>query len=168
MSKIELRKETRLESAGIENIGAILDYKLEQTSPEQVVDYVSLAVDNLDDRLSRVKEAETNLKLLKQDISSQIEVIKIGGAKWLSDTGIDKLNGLYTSSMTIYSPKPSVDVSVSNSESVINAGYFKTTVDKTAIKEALNNDVSVDGAELVITYKEDQLKINKGRKKIAS
>ena len=167
MSKIEIRKETRLETADMENICPILDYKLEKTSPEEVVDYVALAVGNLEDQLVRVKDAEANLKQLKKDISSQIDTIKIGGAKWLSDIGIDKLNGLHTSSMTIYSPKPSVDVKVTDEESVVNAGYFKTAVDKTSVKEALNNDIAIDGAELVITHKESQLKINRVRKKIA-
>jgi len=166
--KIEQRKETRLETAPLQEISVTLDYKLQETSPERTADYIALTVQNLDDRLERIKEAETQIKSLKSDIVSQIETIKIGSSKWLSESGIDKLQGLYVSSVSVSSSKPKEDLVVHNEESLINQGYFKTTLDVTAVKNAIKDGVIVDGAEIEVTHKEDSLRINKRTKKVAA
>lgn len=164
--KIEKRYETRLETANSENITAILDAKLEATSPERVTDYVAFGIENLEAKIERIKQAEAELKAIKAEVQEQIDTIKIGTAKWLSDSGVDSLNGDITSSMKINQPKPKENLVITTHESeLINQGYFKTVLDKTAIKNAILNGVDVDGAEIEITHSEDTVTIYKRRGK---
>lgn len=164
MSKIIKRYETKLETASAENIGAILDAKLEATSPEQTVDYVAFAIDNLNSQLDKIKDAEAELKLLKSDLNTQISMIKHGTSAWLSECGVDSLKGLTVSSIKATTPKPKEDLKVTSEESLINQGFFKTTLDKTAVKNAIKNGVEIDGAEIEITHLEQSLTIYKKRK----
>ena len=161
MGKIQKTYETKLETAKSENIGAILDAKLEATSPERLVDYVSFALDNVDTQLARYKDYKKELDQLIKIAESQKELIKIETSKWLSDTGITNLKGDLVSSMKVTKPKEEVELKILNEESLINQGFFKTTVDKTAVKNALLNDENVEGAELEITHLEDSLTVYK-------
>lgn len=163
--KIKQRKETRLETAPMQEISAILDYKLQETSPEGVADYIGLTLQNIDDRLQRAKEAELQIKALKAELTSQAETIKIGSAKWLAESGIDKLQGVYVSSVSISSSDPKETLKVLNEESLINQGYFKTSVDTTAVKNAIKDGVEVEGAVIEVEHREDSLRVNKRKKK---
>ena len=164
--KIELARETRLEIAPIQEVKAILDARLETTSPESVADYIALSVQNLDDRLTKIKDAENQIKALKVEIVNQISTIKHGSAEWLSSAGIDKLNGLYISSISISAPKPKEELKIVNEDALINAGYFKTTLDKTAVKNAIKDGVEIEGATIEITHEPEGLRINKRTKKL--
>ena len=155
--------ETRLEYSNIENINVILDAKLEATSPQRVVDYISLSLDNINSNIERMKEAKKELDSLIKAQGTQKEIIKNGCAGWLSDAGVKKLDGDIVSSVSIYSPKPKETLKVINEESLINQGYFKTVVDKTAVKNAILDGVTVDGAEIEILHDSDTLKVNKRR-----
>lgn len=168
MAKIQSRYETKLETADSTNIIAILDAKLEATSPEGVVDYVSFAIDNLDSQVQRMKAAIAELQGLCKVAEKQKELIKVGGALWLSQSGIDKLSGDIVSSMSIYTPKSKENLIIHNEEALINQGYFKTVVDKTAVKQAILNGVEVEGAEIEVIHEGDTLKINKRRTSVAT
>lgn len=163
MAKIQNRYETKLETADSTNIIAILDAKLEATSPNGVVDYVSFAVDNIDAQVHRMKSAIAELQGLCKLAEAQKDLIKVGSALWLEQSGIDKLNGDIVSSMSIYTPKAKDILIIHNEEALINQGYFKTVVDKTAVKQAILNGVDVDGAEIEVVHECDTLKINKRR-----
>lgn len=162
--KLTKRYETKLETSNIENIGAILDAKLEATSPEQLTDYVAFGIDNLEATIARMKDAESELKAMRVEIENQIEIVKTGTAKWLTDTGITNLHGDRVSSMKVTQPKEKEELKITASEDVlINQGYFKTTLDKTAIKNSIKDGVEVEGAELEITHQESSLTIYKKR-----
>jgi len=168
MRKLDLKKETRLESAPFQEVEAILDHKLEDVGAEGVADYIGISLQNLGDRLERIKEAEAHLKSLKSELNEQVDTIKVGSAKWLQDAGIDKLSGLYVSSISVSKSKPKEDLKIINEDELINQGYFKTTVDKTAVKRAILDDVKVDGASIEITHVEDKVRVNMRKKEIAS
>ena len=168
MAKIQSRYETKLETADSTNIIAILDAKLEATSPEGVVDYVSFAIDNLDSQVQRMKAAIAELQGLCKLADAQKDLIKVGGALWLAQSGIDKLSGDIVSSMSIYTPKSKENLIIHNEEALINQGYFKTVVDKTAVKQAILNGVEVEGAEIEVIHEGDTLKINKRRTSVAT
>jgi len=162
---LQQRYETKLETAKIENIGAILDAKLEATSPEQLTDYVAFGIDNLEATKQRMKDAEAELKAMRAEIDNQIEIVKTGVADWLMDTGITSLKGDRTSSMKVIEPKSGEVLKITtNEDALINQGYFKTSVDKTAIKKALLQGREVDGAELEVTHVESSLTIYKKRR----
>ena len=157
------RYETKLETAKAYDVKAILDAKLNATSPERVADYVAFGIENLEAKVQRIKDAQNELKELKAETESQIENIKIGTAEWLSDVGLKSLDGDIVSSIKLYEPKPKEEVVILNEEAVINQGYFKTAVDKTAVKNALKDGADVEGAELKVTHQQDSLTVYKKR-----
>ena len=165
MSNIKKRYETKLETAESQNISAILDAKLEATSPERVVDYVAFGIDNLDAQLARYKDYKKELDALIKGIEAQKSIVKVETAKWLQESGIDSLNGDLVSSMKVTQAKPKEELIVTNEESIINAGYFKTTIDKTAAKNAILDGIELDGATIEVTHQEESLTIYKKRKK---
>jgi len=163
--KLQQRYETKLETAKIENIGAILDAKLEATSPEQLTDYVAFGLDNLEATKQRMKDAIVELKSMIAEVDSQVETVKTGAAEWLTDTGITKLDGDIVSSMKVQEAKSGEVLKITTNEAaLINQGYFKTSVDKTAIKKALLQGREIDGAELEMTHFEASLTVYKKRK----
>jgi hypothetical protein len=164
--KLAKKYTTRLEATEAKDIVAVLEAKLEATSPERVVDYVALAVDNLEAQIARMKEAEEELKYLKADAQLQIDTIKTGTALWLTESGVDKLDGDIVSSMKITQPKAKEELVITtDSDSLINQGYFKTSLDKTAIKNAILDGVEVDGASIEVTHQTSTLTIYKKRAK---
>jgi len=164
--KIQTRYETKLETAKPENIGAVLDAKLESTSPERVADYIAFGIDGLFAKIDRIKEAEAELKALRGEVEEQIVIIKHGASKWLSECGLDSLSGDIISSIKVVTPKPTEELIITtDTDALINQGYFKTTVDKTAIKNAILDGKDVDGAHIEVTHNEPTLTIYKKRKK---
>ena len=161
--KLQKRYETRLETADTENIGAILDAKLEATSSERVVDYVGFGLDNLELQMKRYKDYKKELDGLIESVESQIDIIKVSTAKWLKESGVDSLNGDLVSSMKVTQPKSKEELKITNEESLINQGYFKTTADKTAVKMAIQNGVEVEGAEIEVTHLQESLTVYKKR-----
>lgn len=163
MSKITKRYETRLETLTGTEIIAVLDAKLAATSPERVVDYVGLAIDNLNATIERFDNAAKDLKALKDEAKQQIDIIKAGTAIWMSESGVDSLSGDIVSSMKIVSPAPLKKLVVTNEEALINLGYFVTKLDSTAVKKALENGEDIDGAEISVTHREDSVTVYKKR-----
>lgn len=157
--------QTNLETAKASEIPAILDKKAETVGANGTADYVFRAIDNIESSKERISNAIKELQSLKKDLDSQEDIIKESAAKWLQDNGIDKLNGDIISSISAYYKKESIEVVVMDEEAVINAGYFKMVIDKTALKEALLNDMAVEGAKLEVTYSQPSLRVNKRRNK---
>ena len=156
--------QTRLETSSIDEVQAVLDRKVGEVGANGTADYVYRAISNIDDGVKRIDEAIEELQEIKKDMKSQQEVIKIGTAKWLSSNGIDKIQGDIVSSLTVSQKETTKELIILNEESLINAGYFKIELDKTAIKNALLDGVKLEGAKLEITHNEDVIKINKRRK----
>ena len=157
--------QTKLETAPIQEIGAILDIKVVQVGANGTADYIGLAIENIDTSIARIDEAIKEFQSIKKDMKSQQETIKIGASKWLSDNGIDKLQGDRISSVTVSNKKESIEVVISDEDACINAGYFKTVIDKTSLKNALVNGANIEGAALEVTYSEDTIRVNKRKVK---
>jgi len=79
----------------------------------------------------------------------------------LTSNGVDKLQGDLVSSLTVFEKAQTTELIITDEESLINAGYFIMSVDKTAVKNALLDGVDVVGAKLEITHNENSIKINK-------
>jgi hypothetical protein len=93
----------------------------------------------------------------------QKEIVKIGTALWLTESGVESLKGDIVSSMKVTTPKPTETLVVDNEEALINKGYFKTVLDKTAVKHAIQDGVDVDGAHIDVVHKESTLTVYKKR-----
>ncbi len=159
-----IEKSTRLETAEPQEIEAILDHKLETTSAHQVADYAALSIDNIENRIAEIKSAEQELKALRSALADQADIVKSGVASWLADTGLSKLQGNIVSSISVLVPKPSYDLVVDDEAALINAGYFKTVLDKTAVKNALLADEEIPGAHLDVTHHQEKIKVNRRKK----
>ena len=160
-----IQKSTRLETADKDEISAILDHKLEEVGAHGVADYAALAVDSIASRIDEIKRAEAELKSLKTALTEQSSLIKVGIAEWLSDTGIDKLQGNIVSSISVSKVKPTETLVIDNEEAVINQGHFKTVIDKTLVKNLILNGIEVEGAAIEVTHNEDSLRVNKRKVK---
>lgn len=157
--------QTKLETASREDISPILDAKALSVGATQTADYIGFAIENIESSMARIDHAIKELNEIKKDAKSQLELIKIGTAEWLTDNGIDKLQGDRISSITVFDKKETQELIIDDEEAVINAGYFKMAVDKTSAKQALQEGANFDGAHIEITYNEASIKVNKKRVK---
>lgn len=156
---------TKLETADREDIIPILDKKAMEQGATQTVDYVGFALENIDSSIERIDNAIKELQSIRKEAKAQQELIKIGVAEWMTANGVDKLSGDRISSITIFDKKETQEVVIDNEEAVINAGYFKMSVDKTSAKQALLDGATFEGAHIEITHNEQSIKLNKRRKK---
>lgn len=163
MSKITKAYETKLETAQANSIKPILDAKLEATSPERVTDYVAFALDNLDAQIKRMKDAKAELDTLIAMNEQQKQMIKNSTAEWLEESGVDGLSGDRTSSMKITQPKAKEVLVVDNEEELINQGFLKMQLDKTAVKEAILNGAKIEGAHIEVEHQQPTLTVYKRR-----
>ena len=155
---------TKLEQvSNDDSVIAILDAKIEATSPAQTVDYMGLALDNVSRKVAEAKQAIKAIQEIIKHEEARAEHIKEQCAEWLEGTGLDKLDGMIVSSVTINETKPKQELMITSEEALINGGYFKTVVDKTAVKQALQNGEEVEGATLEVTHVANKIKINKKR-----
>lgn len=157
--------QTKLETATVDEIQTILNFKVEAVGANQTADYIGRAVENIESSVDRIDDAIKELQAIKKDMQSQSEVIKIGAARWLSECGIDKLQGDRISSISVSDKKESIKLIVEDEDNVINAGYFKTVIDSVALKNALVSGVDIDGVKLEIVHNEPSLRINKRKAK---
>lgn len=157
--------QTRLETADKESISLILNEKALTIGANQTVDYIGLAIENIESANDRIDQVIKELQSVKKSNVSQIEIIKIGVSEWLSDNGIDKLQGDRISSISVFDKKESQELVIDNEEAVINSGHFKMSIDKASAKQALQNGLSVEGCHIEITHNEPSIRINKKRVK---
>ena len=158
--------QTRLETASIEDISPILDKKASEVGANRTADYIGTALENIESAVTRIDDAIKELQEIKKEAKRQEELIKIGTSKWLQENGIDKLQGDRISSVSVFKKKESVELIVKDEEEAINAGYFKLTLDKTALKNAIIDGQNIDGSYLEIIHNEDSIKLNKKRSKV--
>jgi len=155
---------TSLESADRGEIVRVLNDKLNATSPQNLVDYVGLSVENLEDRLERLKVAKSEIALIETATKAQIEYIKLEVAEFFSSNGISKIEGDRISSITTSNPKPVEELHYEDENVLIQMGYAKTSLDKTAVKNAIKNrELSDAYAYITHSLKPTTIKINKKR-----
>ena len=147
------------------SVAAILDAKLATSGAESIADYVAFASDNIDANIERAKEAKKELDEYikhKQDIQA---TIKQDTATWLQDVGVDKLNGMRVSSITVNTPAPKNKLVIKNEAYFTVLGLTKVTLDETAVKNFIL-DSKEDLSEFAIietTHSLPVIKINKKR-----
>ncbi len=120
---MELIKSTSLEKSP--NITETLNWKINSLIEQDknvsngLCDYLGIGLHNLDQQLEQLKELEADIKARKQAINAQITAIKQDGALFLEAQGIDKLDGVLYSSVSVRKGKPASSKTV-----------FKLLVDK--------------------------------------
>ena len=137
-----------------------LDARVERSGAFVVTDYIGTALDNIDSAKERITNAIKQLQEVKKGLEQQEEVIKCEVAKWLVENGIDKIQGDVISSITVFDKAPKQEVIIDD-ENAIDASYCKLTVDKTAVKKAINEGIEVKGARIETTHVEQSIRLNK-------
>ncbi len=165
MSKaLQTTYTTRLETADKSEIVRVLNDKLAVSSSYGVVDYIAFGVENLTDKLERIKVAKQEIAMVEAETKAQIEYIKQETGAFLSANGVSKLEGDRVSSITVYNPKPSDELTILDEDKLIRMGYTKIILDKTAIKNAIKaGEIDDADAYLTQTLKPTTIKINKKR-----
>ena len=164
MSVIPKIYTTTLETVDKGEIIQVLNDKLNVTSPQGLVDYVGFAVENLDDKLERIKVAKSELALIEAEAKAQKEYIRLEVANFFESNGIAKIEGDRISSITTYNPKPSEELHYADENALIDMGYMKLVLDKTAVKQAIKDGLlDKELAHLTTTPKPTTIKINKKR-----
>ena len=103
--KMELIKATSLETSP--NVKETLTWKIAQLAEDDknvsngLADYIYLGVSNLENQLAQLKELEADIKERKTALNEQIKAIKNDGATFLLENGIERLDGVLASSVTV-------------------------------------------------------------------
>ena len=161
---IKKQYTTSLETAERGDIVRVLNDKLAVKTPQGLVDYVGFSVNNLKDKLERVKVAKQELALIEAETKAQIEYIKQEVATFLVANGIKKIEGDIVSSITLHNPKPTYNLHYTDAAKLIDMGYAKVSVDETAVKQAIKNgEIAPELAYLTQSLKPTSIIINKKR-----
>ena len=102
---MELLKPTSLETSP--NVVETLNWKINSLVEQDknvsngLADYIGMGLDNLDAQLAQLDEVAKEINERKKALKAQITEIKEQGAYFLESQGIDRLDGVLTSSVTI-------------------------------------------------------------------
>ena len=151
---MEIIKATSLETSP--NVKETLTWKIAQLTEDDknisngLADYLYLGVNNLEQQLEQLKQIESEIKERKAALNEQISVIKHDGANFLLDNGIERLDGVLASSVTVTHGKP---------ESTKTK--FKLLVDKKASESYLVDAGLAVFESVDVPATKDVLRINK-------
>lgn len=70
-----------------------------------LADYIAFGLENLDNKIKYIQSIKKDYENEIKETKKQIDFIKVEGAKFLQDAGIDKLDGVICSSITLTSGK---------------------------------------------------------------
>lgn len=121
-----------------------------------LADYIAFATDNLEGQKRQLKAAEEEIKKRLKGIDSQIESIKVDGASFLLEAGIDKLEGVICSSVSVTAAKEEKREEVEQQE-------FKINIPEDELQELL---IALGKAEMVTVKKEKVTKAQPAKLRI--
>lgn len=134
-------------------------------------DYIGFSILGIDKKIIGIDEEIKELQELKKNLKAAKEVALITGAEVFAAYGINKIEGLGISSITLSkeSIKTKTKLKVLNEDALIKAGYFKVVLDLDSIIEDYSK---ADEREKILNYCDvslisekipSKLKINKKR-----
>ena len=123
-------------------------------------DYIALSILGLDSKIDAIDTEISELKQLKQNLKCAKDISCTVGAKILQSYGIDKLEGLRVSSITITPATTNLKTNlfIYNKQALINEGYYKVELDEDAIKQAFASSIG-DNQEKTIIAKYCDIKV---------
>ena len=151
---MELIKPTSLETTP--NVKETLEWKINSLIEQDknvsngLADYFGIGLGNLDAQLAQLDEVTKEINSRKKALKAQITAIKEDGAHFLESQGIDKLEGVLTSSVTINKGKPEGIKTV-----------FKLLVDKKASESFLVDSGLAVYETVEAPATKDTLRVNK-------
>lgn len=102
-------------------------------------DIISEAFLTLDAKLAYIKEQQKHLNSMKKQIESAKAIGKTQVAKALQSLGVEKLEGITVSSITVTeeSTSTTATLEILDEQALIHAGFFSVILDYEAIEKAL-------------------------------
>lgn len=169
MLKVEKTYTTTLEKASDkDDLLAILDAKAVATTPERVADYMELATDNIKGKIDALSDYIKELQAIKKQEVNRFLLVGEKCAEWLEGSGVEKLEGLHVSSITINKTEPKENLIIEDEELLIKEGYFKKVLCNTKVKIALEvaeeAGVEFKGAKIEVIRLANKITVNKKRK----
>lgn len=104
-------KHTNLETT--QDVKDTLEWKIQEIEKKGLpidsglADYIAFSIDNLENQLLQLKLIKNEVADREKAIKSQIEAIKVDGAAFLLGNGLEKLEGVICSSVTVTQGKES-------------------------------------------------------------
>lgn len=108
------------------NIKETLTWKMEQIKEAgapvdtSLADYIAFSVDNLESQKTQLKLVKAEISEREKHLIAQIERIKEDGATFLLENGVDRLDGLICSSITVSEAKEKTSRLVETEEFILN------------------------------------------------
>lgn len=147
-------------------IAQILLYKAENGDESTIADYLAKSDDALQALIDRTTQSIKEAQEYKKILEGQREIIKAEAANFLLSNGVNRLDSETStdvSSITTTTPKPTETVIIKDEAQAIESGFYQKVIDKTALKEALQDGLECDYATLEVVHNEPKIKINKKR-----
>jgi hypothetical protein len=128
-------------------------------------DYIGFSIVSIDNKIDGIEEEIKELLELKANLKAAKEIALITGAEIFQEYGIDKIEGLGISSITIAkeSIKTKTKLKVLNEDALIKDGYFKVILDQDAIIQAYSK---ADERAKILNYCEVSLITEKSNAKL--
>ena len=136
-------------------------------------DYIGFSIASIDDKIDSIDEEIKELQALKKTLKEAKEISQEVGAEIFSEYGIDRLEGVGISSITISEGKQKIKehliIQKDKEDILIALGYYKRVVDEEAVFQALcgadtrSKIESFAEIEIINETSQAKLKINKRR-----
>ena len=128
-------------------------------------DYIGFSIVSIDDKIEGIDEEIKELQELKAKLKAATEIALITGAEIFAEYGINKLEGMGISSITIAkeSIKTKTKLKVLNEDALIKEGYFKVVLDTDSIIDAYTK---ADERAKILNYCEVSLITEKSNAKL--
>ena len=155
-------KHTSLETSS--DIGDTLSWKIESIKEDNLpidtslADYISFSVSNLESQQLQLKAVKQEITQREKAIKSQIESIKIDGGLFLLENGLERLDGLICSSVTVSKAKECVITTQEVKEFVMNISQAELEELLIGLGKA---EIVTKTVEKTSNYIPSKLKINK-------
>ena len=161
-----IKKETSLEIQS-QDTKETLNWKLEQLTnnnlpiEQGMADYIYFGVSNIDAKIKQLKAYKDeilkevkNLETYKSSVSEEI-------AEWIQSQGIDKLNGLEVSSITINKGSEEIEETIETVKFVLDVDNDR--MEKYLVENSLAHYEKIATTKVTLASK-DKIRINSKRK----
>jgi len=101
-------------------------------------DYIGYSILGMDNKINGIDEEIKELQELKKNLKAAKEVAVTVGAEVFTEYGINKIEGIGVSSITLTKEqiKTKTTLKILNEDALIKEGFFKVVIDEKAILEA--------------------------------
>ena len=165
-----VKVQTALE--GNDSISDALDWKLQQIQnsdlpmEQGLADYIALGVGNIEEKINELKNYKKMIDSEIRQLNDHKSTVSVECAKWIQSQGLDKLNGVAVSSVTITKGTAEKKIKKANLTHYTYNGFhydgYKELLKKLEKDEVVIFQYGKD-IEEIKPATEDKIRINKKR-----